>query len=117
MNKLKIALSSLFILALISGCYYDKEDKLYPNASYCDTTNVTFAGTIKPIITSRCATPGCHITGGQPPELTTYSLIVTSLTRVKVRAIDLKTMPSAGPLSDCEIAKLQIWINAGNPNN
>lgn len=118
MNRifLMICIASLAIVGL-NGCYYDKEDQLYPNLTGCDSTNVTFSASIQPIISSRCSINGCHVAGAQVPDLSTYTNIVANIARVKVRAMDLKTMPSSGPLSTCEIAKLQKWINAGTPNN
>ena len=39
------------LLALLAGCYYDNEEELYANqGNNCDTTNVTFSGTVFPVI-------------------------------------------------------------------
>lgn len=117
---MKRILSITLVVAVtcLSACYYDNEEELYPNSSgsaNCDTTNQTYTKNIKSIIDSRCATPGCHNVGAPNPDLTTYQNVVALKTRIKVRAIDEKTMPAAAPLPDCEIKKLTAWINAGTP--
>ncbi len=111
----------LMMLALaLTGCYYDKEEVLYPN-SFCDVTNVTWSGTIQPLVQSRCATPGCHVVGGQSPDLSTYSAFKAQvdLGRVQARAIQgtPSFMPPSGKMPNCNIQQLQTWINAGALNN
>lgn len=108
----------MITISSLQSCYYDKEDQLYPNSNYVDTNAViTFAANVKPIFDTKCATSGCHTNGGQSPNLSTYTGISSNIARVKVRAIDLKTMPSSGPLGANEIAILTKWINSGYPNN
>lgn len=117
MKKLLYILVAASTIA-ISGCYYDKEEELYPNSvgsGSCDTTSQTYTSNIKSIIDSRCATSGCHVAGAQSPDLSTYQGLVNNIARVKVRAIDEKSMPSAAPLPACEINKITAWINAGKP--
>ncbi len=57
-----IAASALIILA---GCYNDKADQLYPEpttggGNSCDTTTMSFAADIKPLMDQYCATASCH---------------------------------------------------------
>lgn len=106
-------------VSMLSSCYYDNKEELYPNTYgtqiTCDTTNLTYTNSIKTIIDANCASSSCHSTGGTSPDLSSYTNVTSNITRVKVRAIDLKTMPASAPLSVCEINKLQAWINAGTP--
>lgn len=115
----RIAVLLLFLLPLV-GCYYDKEEVLYPN-SFCNTTNVTWSGTIQPLVVSRCASPGCHVPGGQSPDLSTYTAFKAQvdLGRVQARAIqgNPSFMPASGKLPNCNIQQLQAWIDAGALNN
>lgn len=89
----------------------------------CDTTNVTYSGSIKPIITTYCQ--GCH-SGSQPGA----GIDLTSYNGVKEIALSgqlygsvawlgsYSPMPQNGnKLSDCNIKKIQIWINNGSLNN
>lgn len=125
-NSLK-ALSGLGLLLLLgtfSGCYYDKQNELYPQGQ-CDTTGILFSKDIKPIIQFSCAISNCHVSPN-PPSGGDFS----QYEGVKVVALDgrllgaishnygYSPMPqSAAKLSDCSINKFKIWIAAGAPNN
>lgn len=111
-----------FILAsAISGCYYDKEELLYPgsvSAVDCTTVQAKYAADVQPIIASKCATGGCHdasASGGV--ILQTHSQVSAKKDRVYARAVVEKSMPSSGALSAAETAKLKCWIDSGAPNN
>jgi hypothetical protein len=114
-----LALIALVLIAT-NGCYYDKEELLYPS-NFCDTSIVTWSGTIQPLITTRCATPSCHVSGAQLPDLSTYAGVRAQADngRIRARAIigSPSIMPASGKLPACEIQKLDIWLQAGAPNN
>ena len=121
MNKLKFTLIVLIGLNL-NACYYDKEETLYPNKFVVDTSSVSYATRVKPIIDGKCATSGCHdasASGGNGGgvKLTNYAEVFAKKDRIKVRSIDEKTMPTAGPLSSSEISILQRWLDQGAQNN
>lgn len=89
----------------------------------CDTSNVTWQGTIKPIIQTYCK--GCH-TGSSPGggvDLSYYAGVSgAAFDGSLVGTIDhlpgYNAMPKNSPkMSDCNIAKIKIWVNAGAPNN
>lgn len=117
----KTILGLVLGFGLFTSCYYDNEEEMYPNTvgttSSTTPATVTYNGDIKPLIAARCATSGCHVTNATFPDLSDYDKLKANITRVKVRAIDQRTMPAAGPLSNADIAKLQSWIDAGTPNN
>jgi len=92
-------------------------------ASACDSTNVTFSGTVRPIITNKCL--GCH--SGTPPQ---GNINYSSYAGVKTKVDDgrlwgainhlpgFSPMPKGGnKLSACEINQFKKWIAAGAPNN
>lgn len=114
------------LLVLVSACYYDHEEELYPilpDNSVCDTSNVTFQTTIQPIIQVNCA--GCH--GNTNPEaglsLTTYASIKATaesgklVARIKGLGVNIMPPPPANPLGSCAITQIDAWISAGSPNN
>lgn len=122
MKKITVLTLIAFTLSLVSSCYYDKEETLYPNSSTntsCDTSLAKYSKDVSVIINSKCAVSGCHVAGSQTPDLSSYAALTSSnnITRVQERAINSKTMPAAGPLSACEITKLQLWINNGAKND
>ena len=101
-------------MLLISGCYYDIAEELYPNNNVsCDTSPDIYNPKIKGLLASSCAISGCHITGGQGPDLSDSTVVYDKIDRIKVRAIDLKDMPKSGPLSACDVKTLQRWIDGG----
>lgn len=109
----------IVLIFLGEGCYYDKEELLYPaTATDCSTVNATFTS-VKSIITSKCATAGCHnaATGAGGTILETYDQVKAKADRINQRAIVDKTMPPSAPLSSGEVAILKCWINSGTPNN
>ena len=126
--KLTATISAFLLVIMLSSCKYDNEEDLYPQPITCDTTNVTFAGTVKPIIDQYCLS--CH--NGTSPSagiiLETYSEIAASaaipvgtfgsLMGVIKHSEGNSPMPQNGDkLSDCKIRQIQKWINDGTPNN
>jgi hypothetical protein len=123
MKRLFISLATLaiFLLFFVS-CYYDNEEALYPTLNNaCDTTNVTYSGTIALLLNNNCT--GCH--GGSIPS---GGILLTNFTSVQTVASSgllmnalngngVPVMPASGSLSVCKIAQFQIWIRNGMPNN
>lgn len=125
-RSLIIILSTMIIIVL-NRCYYDSEEYLYPQTgNTCDTTNVTFSGSIVPLLDNNCLS--CHSNStaaglGGNIRLEDYA-------DVKVRADDGKLlgsishaggfipMPQGAPkLDECPINLVRIWINQGAANN
>lgn len=111
------------LLLTLSGCYYDNEEELYQyyyQANACDTTNVSFAADIFPIIQGNCATAGCHVAGGGGPGIfSNYAGIMDKVNNgsFENRVLIQRDMPPSGALTDCQINLLQAWLRAGTPNN
>ncbi len=107
------------LLVATEGCYYDNQERLYPN-SFCDTTAVTYATKVLPIVQGSCAVPGCHVPGGNGPgDFTSYTGVKAKVDNGTFRTVTIvnKSMPPSGPLSACELRQLETWLNAGAPNN
>jgi uncharacterized membrane protein len=129
MKYMKRTLSILLIILVgaIAGCYYDTEEKLYPELSTtCDLSNVTFASTVKPILQASCLS--CHsnskaVSSGGGVKLENYADVVVQVKNGKLmgtinHASGYQAMPQGGgKLTDCEINKLQKWIDNGILNN
>lgn len=115
--------SFLFIFAiLISGCAYDVEEELYPTIE-CQTDDVTYSAEVLNIISSNCF--GCHdaaanfgnITLETYDDLKKYVDNGLLLGSIKHES-GFSPMPKNAPaLLDCEIEKIEAWINDGAPNN
>ena len=88
----------------------------------CDTANVTYSGSVKPILNTYCV--GCHngSTGGTNINLTTYSGTYQTVTSERLmgsieQLTGYSAMPQGSKLSDCKISIIQKWINEGAPDN
>lgn len=94
-----------------------------PNYGLCDTTDVSYAQYITPLLTTFCT--GCH-SGGQPSgnlSLTSYNDVQAIALNGKLAgaitwAQGYKKMPEgSNQLSSCTINKVKSWIHHGAPNN
>jgi mono/diheme cytochrome c family protein len=93
------------------------------SSSGCDTTNVTFSGSVKPILETYCN--GCH-SGSAPSGGISYSTHAGTLPTAQsgslVGAIQhsagYSAMPQGGnKLSDCQINKIKKWVALGAKND
>ena len=88
----------------------------------CNTDNVTFSATVKPILSTNCY--GCHnaqVTNGKL-NLTQFAQVQTYAQNGKLyKALTAQggyiQMPLTGPLDDCSLNQIKVWIDAGAPNN
>jgi hypothetical protein len=123
-KTISVVLSSLLLTwasVSFSGCYYDVEEELY---GFCDTTNVTFSGTVNNLLTSYGCL-GCH--SGSAPS---GGFVLSSHAAVKAKVTDgrlvgainhhpgFSPMPQGGAkMNQCDIDKIEAWVTAGAPNN
>jgi mono/diheme cytochrome c family protein len=90
---------------------------------YCDTTLVTFSGTILPLIENRCQ--GCH--SGSDPQGSLALLDYDDINTIALNgsfwgAVNHESpytsMPyQADQLPQCNLDQIRIWIEDGAPNN
>lgn len=121
-----------FLLVLLHSCTYDKYEVPEPATpppadttqtgtalTRCDSLNVTYSATVKPITDNNCAISGCHAAGSGNGDFTTYAGLKAKVDNgsFKKRVIEDKTMPPSGPLPASDIEKLQCWLDAGAPEN
>jgi hypothetical protein len=113
----------LCISLLIVSCYYDSEESLYPELNSCNTLNVTFAGSIVPILDSHCLS--CHSSAvaeseGSGIKLEGYSNVVSNtaiLGAIRHESANSAMPKNAPKLDDCLIRQFEIWHAAGSPDN
>lgn len=110
-------------IALIRDWINQGAENTVCNTATCDTASVTFSASVNPIIQKNCL--GCH-SGGTPSGNLDFSghngIQPVALNGRLLGAVRHETgfssMPKGGnKLSDCDIEKIRIWINAGAPNN
>lgn len=124
---MKKLLVILLFTGLIAGCYYDNEEALYPVLDQaCDTTAVTFAKSILPILQTNCY--GCHGTSqaaasGNGIDLETFSSLKQVVVSGRfygaiIQDPNRSPMPKGGfKLDTCPITKIKLWIDKGALNN
>lgn len=115
----------LLLAAACSGCYYDKEDQLYPNQTRTETdtvTVVTYSGTIRTLVAGSCATTtACHAAGSPYTDLSAYAGVSARKTDIKRRInlapSDPDHMPQGSSLPASDLAHFNTWLDAGALNN
>lgn len=110
-------------MASLNGCYYDDEDNLYPQVGGCDTSNVTYSGTISGIMNGNCN--ACH-----SGPTANANVITDNYDDLKIIADNgrlwgvvnhesgYSPMPKDRPkLSECDLSKIRIWLDNGALND
>jgi hypothetical protein len=117
--------AALMVLALagLQACYWDNEEELYPVVGDCDTTNVTYSGTVAVILDASCVS--CHNS-----TFAQAGVVVDNYDDLKVvvdngrfwGAINhedgYSPMPQNLPkLNECDLKKIRTWIDEGAMDN
>ena len=119
---MKITFVIIVIIALASsGCYYESEEHLFPSANNtCDTTNVTYATSIIPLLNNNCFS--CHGSstssfggGFNLQDTTVLRAQISSGQLYKSITYQSHPMPPSGQLPNCPIVTVKKWIDAGAP--
>lgn len=122
--------SSLFIFS----CYYNKGEVKPSNV--CDEViaTVSFSKDINPILTAKCANNSCHAGNNPAGNLNLeaskayaslmkrgsgYVDTINPQSSVLYSALVSVTnpMPPTGPLSPCELKRIETWMKQGAKNN
>ena len=117
-------IKGLFLgIVIMSSCYYDNAEELYPQTT-CVTDNMSLQTNIKPILDHNCYK--CHSTATAPAnrnvnleddsELEKYANNGQLVSAIKHQSN--YPMPQSAPkLGKCDIAKIESWVNAGALDN
>jgi hypothetical protein len=120
-NLFRLLIVSVLFSFALTGCYYDKEDALYPSPP-CDTSAVTYSQTIAPIMTAHCNV--CH-----NASLSGHGVITDNYDDLSIPAKNGQLWASVSrtgsypmpkdndQLSACELEKIKIWVDAKAPRN
>lgn len=121
MRELKTISIIVFMLSFTS-CYYDVEEMLYPS-SECDTSSISYTNDIIPIISDNCYV--CHdkeakfgnVILDSHTELTKFTPDNRLIGVIKHSAGSIPMPQGAPKLLDCQIEKIEAWIDQGALNN
>ena len=154
--RIKIGIALLLVAGLMFGCGGDDAgtgdghdhvhgdegddfddavtnlDLLFDDPAAAGRPSPSFSADISPILTNRCAIPGCHVAGGpHGVDLRTYdtlqagsddgSIAIAGNAReselVKQIVQGRMPPPPSEPLEAAEIQLIIDWINEGTENN
>ncbi len=108
----------LFGLLLILSSCGNNEEIPEPGVFNCDVTTVTFSGTIKNIITTKCAITGCHDgDNGESRNWTVFANVQSNAANIKARTATGTDMPLTGSLTQEQIDQIACWVDQGALNN
>jgi hypothetical protein len=119
----KIILLASGLMILVAAC--KKKEDAAPTTTTTTTTTITptsagkttFNARIKPILTAKCATSGCHTAGGQSPDLTTYASSKSNITgilgRMNLSATSPYFMPLGSSKVQADIDSIAKWNTDG----
>jgi hypothetical protein len=121
--KFRSTLYTLLFLGLTGfvSCTFENEENYFNPV--CDTTAIVY-NDLTYIFTDVCAS--CHVSATETPR---PGIVMSNYEQVKASILTGKVLPAikhesiykmpAGQakLSDCDIEKVEAWINAGMPEN
>lgn len=117
-------LSYCAVLLLVVGCTFDDEETLFKDVVCPEiSAPVSYSGFVKPLLEKRCVS--CHnsfLSSGNV-NLEDHARLMTHIENGKFlgairHAPGFSPMPQGeAKLSDCDIEKIESWINAGYPEN
>jgi mono/diheme cytochrome c family protein len=126
MQKIIFIKISVVILlsSVIQSCYFDKYAEIHPLSTYediCDSAHAaTYQQSVIVVMNNSCVS--CHTQKGASGgiSLDTYESVLAQAQNGKLMgSINHQSsyiaMPPGTKIRDCEIAKLQLWVNNGMP--
>ena len=126
-SSLSVLLAFLALLISVMSCYYDNKEYLFPSLpELCDTTQITFSGTVQPVLGQYCLS--CHSNTTAPAyganiRLEDYSDVLLraedgSLVGAISHDASWSPMPKgASQLDECIITGIRKWVELGSPDN
>jgi hypothetical protein len=112
----------IMMTVFVTGCYYDVEEILYP-AGACNTDNMSYQTHIAPILQRNCYS--CHSAAANTGNITLegHAALLPYVTSGRLLGAvrhesGFQAMPqNASKLIECDIAKIERWVQDGSLNN
>jgi len=109
-------------MIILTSCYYDVEENLYPQND-CSTADMSFQTNIAPILQRNCY--ACHSAAANTANITLegHSELMKHVNSGRLLGAirhesGFTPMPQgAAKLIECDIAKIEQWVADGAPNN
>jgi cytochrome c553 len=121
--KNAFSLFVVLVLLLSVGCNYDNEEDLFGESNCGDLSNMSLSSDIAPILGNSCYS--CHGNGNESGgiNLENYDRLFEVaengqlLGAIKHLSGYAMMPPSGEALPDCDIQRIEAWIEQGAPNN
>ena len=125
-----ILFSTLLIMILLSTCYYDSQEYLFPSINHqCDTTGTILFSSVDSVLQNNCvschnpsaASGGVNLDGYE--NVYPYATVLRDNTPILIGVIRRMSgflpMPElpAPALDECSIRKIEMWIEQGAQQN
>jgi len=125
-----ILFSTLLIMILISTCYYDSQEYLFPNINnQCDTSGTILFSSVDSVLQNNCIS--CHnvssASGGVNLDgyANVYAYATTLRNNTPILQGVIRRMSGFSPmpappspaLDECSIRKIEMWIEQGAQHN
>lgn len=96
----------IYLMCTLGACTNDKTET-------SSVENVTYEKDIKPLVKSKCAVSGCHVSGFQPGDFTCYETLKQKAADGKLRLMvfELNNMPPVNKLTADEKALFESWLD------
>ncbi len=112
------------MVLVLAGCYMDNEEELNPRGPIAPPQGpVSYAKDIQPLLSTHCATAGCHDASGLGGgyDFTHYEGVYQASSRM-IGALrheaGYSPMPKGAPALDPQTVHLiSLWISEGAQNN
>ena len=118
-TKFILSVLTFFAIQLMVACTYENEEELFDlvdSNSVSEPIEVSLTNDIIPIINADCAISGCHVAGGQFPNLTVKANIISSASRTRSET-QSGEMPRGRTLSLAEKNLIKNWVDQGAKDN
>ena len=121
LRTIKFVIAFGFVL-LAKSCYYDVDEEIYPSVE-CQSSDMSYTTDVIPLIEMNCYV--CHAANINFGNITldSYESILEHVNNGKLlgaikHAEGFTPMPqNNSKLLDCQIEKIESWINDGAPDN
>jgi hypothetical protein len=122
MKPFRTMLWFLFPALLAVACTWNNEEDLYGDI-LCDTVNITWSGTVLPILQNNCLECHNETLNYNGIKYTSYANTLVPVSDGRFRGVTNRLpgyvqMPYLRPkLNSCTLGKLNTWLDDGAPEN
>jgi len=121
-SRVRSLIITAVMAAVVTSCYYDVEEELYPDTG-CDSDDISYSEDVLPLLQTHCMVCHSQMANFGNINLEGYDQVLVHVANGgllgSIRGDDgWSLMPQGRPtLLDCNVEKIESWIEDGAPNN